>query len=797
LAALVLCGIRFWPSVLLGAFLFNFFSSIPHAAALPIAIGNTASAVFGAMLLRRFKFQSSLERLRDVLLLIAVGGILGPVVAASVGVTALFVSGAKPWSSYPLAWFIWWTGDAMGVLIISPLLFTLPHALRALRHRSIEAFLLLASSIAATAVIFDNRLGLDAIVQTLALMVVPFVIWAAVRFQLFGSAAISAIVAGIAVTETARGSGPFVQHGSITDAILLQLVLAVIAGTGLVIASVRRERATAEDALETEQRLRAAADALQTSEQRFRVMAETSPDAVFTIEHDGRIRFVNQAAEQIFGYATQALIGMNISQLMPEYFGTVKLNHTSTSLSAEAPFNWSRSELLGIHSSGRRIPVELSFGELQSGNERLFTGYVRDITDRKRSERRLATEHSVTRTLSEATDLASAANDILRGLGECLGWEFGSIWIVEKGAERLRCIGVWHAESLSVPQFEAETRTRTFVPGIGLPGRVWCTGSSAWIPDVVGDSNFPRGALAAGEGLHGAFGFPIRVADQVYGVVEFFSRRVEEPDPELLHMADALGTLIGHFVHRKEAEAALRTSERLATAGRLAATIAHEINNPLESVTNLLYLLHRDPTLGDSAQMQVELAERELARAAHIARRTLTFYRENSKPSIVCIPELLDNLLEMYASRLDKARVTVEKRYQRNEAITAIPGELQQLFSNLLNNALDAMEMGGKLEVAVRGARSWKSGVRGVRVTIADTGPGVPLSIRKNLFQPFFTTKAQTGTGLGLWVVKQIVDKHSGTIQVRSRLGGRNNAGACFSVFIPTGTEQGLTVGSS
>jgi PAS domain S-box-containing protein len=763
---------------------------------LPIAIGNTASAVVGTTLLRRLKFQSSLNRLRDVLLLITMGGILGPIIAASVGVTALFLSGAKPWSSFPLAWFIWWTGDAMGVLIFSPFLFTLPRAFHSLRHRSVEAFLLLASSVAATTVIFDNRLGLNAFVQTLALLVVPFVIWAAVRFQLFGSAAISAVVAAIAVAETARGSGPFVQHGSITDAILLQLVLAVIAGTGLVIAAVIRERATAEDALETEQRLRAAAEALRLSEQRFRVMAETSPDAVLTIDQNGEIRFVNQAAEQIFGYVTYDFMGMNVSQLMPEYFGAVNTDDPARPTS-NVPFNWSRRELLGLHSSGREIPVELSFGELQIGGERLFTGYVRDITDRKRSERRLATEHAVTRTLSDATDLAGAANDILRGVGECLGWEFGSIWIVDKGAERLRCIDVWRTKALSAPRFEAETRTRTFAPGIGLPGRVWNSGSPEWIPDVVGDSNFPRGALAAAEGLHGAFGFPIRVADQIYGVVEFFSRRVEEPDQELLRMADALGTLIGHFVHRKEAEAALRTSERLATAGRLAATIAHEINNPLESVTNLLYLLHRDPALGASARMQVELAERELARAAHIARRTLTFYRENSKPSIVSIPELLDNLLEMYASRLNKARVTVAKRYRKSEAITAIPGELQQLFSNLLNNALDAMEMGGKLEVSVRLSRNWRTGSDGVRVTIADSGPGVPLSIRKNLFQPFFTTKSQTGTGLGLWVVKQIVDKHSGTIHLRSRLGRGSGGGACFSVFIPTGTEQGFSVASN
>src|SRR4029079_10558979 len=210
-----------------------------------------------------------------------------------------------------------------------------------------------------------------------------------------------------------------------------------------------KERATAEDALETEQSLRSAAEALRISEQRFRIMAETSPDAVLTIEQDGRIRFANQAAEQIFGYPANHFVGMNVSQLMPEYFRVMNRNDAATSTSSDVPFNSSRSELVGIHSSGRRIPVELSFGELQAGNDRLFTGYARDITDRKRSERRLATEHAVTRTLSEANDLAGAAADILRGVGECLGWEFGAIWIVDKSAEHLRCIDLWHTESLT------------------------------------------------------------------------------------------------------------------------------------------------------------------------------------------------------------------------------------------------------------------------------------------------------------------------------------------------------------
>jgi PAS domain S-box-containing protein len=796
LAVLLRWGVRFWPGITLGAFLFNFFSPIPHAAAFPIALGNTLSAVVGTLVLQRIGFRTSLERLSDVLALMGIGALMSPIVAASIGVTGLFLSGAAPWSSFARAWLVWWVGDAMGVLIVAPLLLKAPRINRSLKS-VLEAALLPILLALATLLVFDNRIGLNPSDDALALIVFPFVIWAAIRFQVGGAAVAAAVVAVIAVWETANGSGPFVRFTALQDALLLQLLLALVSGTGLVIAAVMSERVKAEDALQTEQALRIATAALQESEQRFRTMAETASDAVFTIDTNSTILFVNQAAERTFGYTVEEMQGRELTMLMPEYYRALHQSAVGRYLAThERHLDWSSVELPGLHKSGREVPLELSFGEFVAHGRHLFTGYARDITQRKRAERRLATQHAVTRVLAESDDLVTAAPKILQSVCECLGWEMGAIWLVDPRAQVLRCLEVWHQPLAHMTEFVVGTRERTFAPGIGLPGRVWSCGAAAWVPDVTADSNFPRAAVAERAQLHGAFGFPIRAADQIRGVVEFFSSEIREPDPELLRMADALGTQIGELLQRKEAEAALRSAEKLAAAGRLAGTIAHEINNPLESVTNILYLLRIEPSLTETGRQYAKTAEMELARVAQIARRTLTFYRESWNPAPVNIPELLNGLVQSYSQKIAAGRVSVERRFRSDSTISALGDELRQVFSNLLINALDAMENGGTLTLCVYASRNWCTGRRGVRVLVADTGPGIRVQDRKMLFEPFYTSKKQTGTGLGLWIAREIVQKHGGTIRVANRLSA-GLVGSCFAVFLPDDASEQLLLAAS
>jgi two-component system, chemotaxis family, CheB/CheR fusion protein len=253
-------------------------------------------------------------------------------------------------------------------------------------------------------------------------------------------------------------------------------------------------------------------------------------------------------------------------------------------------------------------------------------------------------------------------------------------------------------------------------------------------------------------------------------------------------MRDQSGHIIGcsaiarDISTQKRAEMALRRNEKLATAGRLAATVAHEINNPLEAVTNLLYLARHDRT---RQQEYLTRAERELQRIGAIARQTLGFVREGTSTIPLNIAETLDQVLQLYQPKLNAKRVRIEKKYDRQVEIRGFPGELRQLFSNLIINAVDAMNEGGRLLLRVGRAHEWTSRQRpGVRIVVADTGAGIRRSDITHIFEPFYTTKTDAGTGLGLWLSHGIIQKHGGSIRVRSRT-NPGQSGTAFCVFLP------------
>ena len=234
---------------------------------------------------------------------------------------------------------------------------------------------------------------------------------------------------------------------------------------------------------------------------------------------------------------------------------------------------------------------------------------------------------------------------------------------------------------------------------------------------------------------------------------------------------------------RKMSEEALRRSEKLAATGRLAASIAHEINNPLAAVTNALYILRTSPQLPAMALNYVKTAEAELARVVHITRQTLAFYREVASPVSTSVQQLLDEVLSAYSSKIEGTRITLEKRYADVGPLSAFPGELRQVFSNLVLNAIEAVANSGKVSIHVKHVHDG-DGQEGVCVSVADDGPGIAPEHMNRIFEPFFTTKESKGTGLGLWVSQGIVHKHKGSIKVRSSISPVYH-GTCFMVFLP------------
>jgi signal transduction histidine kinase len=251
-----------------------------------------------------------------------------------------------------------------------------------------------------------------------------------------------------------------------------------------------------------------------------------------------------------------------------------------------------------------------------------------------------------------------------------------------------------------------------------------------------------------------------------------------------------VGAIAVEATERKQAEDALRKTEKLAAAGRLAASIAHEINNPLEAVTNLLYLLRQHPSLDGEASAYAELAQQEISRVAEMTQQTLRFYRQSTLPVVANIGELLDSVLTVYVGRLAAAQIEVSRKYEPELELYCFSGEMRQLFANLIGNAIDAIGHGGHVWLSARRSRSWVDGSPGVRLFVADDGCGMTAATRERIFEPFFTTKETTGTGLGLWISSEIIAKHHGTVRVASRPAGdrsQKHSGTVFMVFLPDG----------
>ena len=240
---------------------------------------------------------------------------------------------------------------------------------------------------------------------------------------------------------------------------------------------------------------------------------------------------------------------------------------------------------------------------------------------------------------------------------------------------------------------------------------------------------------------------------------------------------------------QKKVERALHTTEKLATVGRMAATIAHEINNPLEAVTNLVYLA-QSCMADENGKRFLQQAQQELARVALLTKQTLGFYRETKGARQLTLGELVTPLVSVFSARARNKQISIETQIRNDPSILGIAGELRQLFANLLNNSIDAVPNAGRIMIRIERAKE-SSGPRreGARLTVCDNGPGIARELRKKLFEPFFTTKIEVGTGLGLWVSSNIVRKHEGSIKVRSST-EPGKSWTVFSVFFPSAAES-------
>jgi PAS domain S-box-containing protein len=257
---------------------------------------------------------------------------------------------------------------------------------------------------------------------------------------------------------------------------------------------------------------------------------------------------------------------------------------------------------------------------------------------------------------------------------------------------------------------------------------------------------------------------------------------------------DEAGRVIGaakiarDITQQKKTEQALRTTERLASVGRLAATVAHEINNPLEAVTNLVYLA-KSCAVRTEVREYLAAVEEELDRISHLTKQTLGFYRESKAPSAVRVGAMLNPLISVFGTRARNKGIEIRPEIRRDPEIYAVAGEIRQLIANLLSNSIDAVDSGGLIRIRVDSTRVKGQNSAGTRITVADSGLGIPPSVRSKLFEPFFTTKKDVGTGLGLWVCRNIVERHHGSIRVKSST-TPGRSWTVFSVWLPFAQES-------
>jgi PAS domain S-box-containing protein len=542
-----------------------------------------------------------------------------------------------------------------------------------------------------------------------------------------------------------------------------------------------------EDALTSalaHRNLLASEEALRTSEERFRTLVDHATDAIFLYDEEDMVIDVNHQASEALGYTRDELIGMRTCQfdpdLSPEKFQWIKQRLRED---GSATFNARH-----CRKDGSLFPVEVRARTFNRGGRLFAIALASDITDRRRREQRLLAQFSVTRTLSEAGSLEEAAPRILGELCEALEWDRGTFWRVDPEAGGLVRVQTWPSDTFARTGSGLVSGTGGF--GKELPWRVWSSGAPAWIPDMALDQELQREESAANDGLRAAFAFPISLRNGVLGVIEFFSRKVRDADPELMQMMTSVGSQVGQFIERTRAEDALRhareklvQASHMATVAELSASIAHEINQPLQAVVAngqacQRWLAATPPDI-DRARLSAEAIVYDGKATADVISRIRALFKRTAPAKVeLDINKLMLQVCTLMADDIHGNGISLKTQLAQD--VPMIRGDavqIQQVIVNLVRNAIEALsattERPKLLEI-----RSWRDGDNLV-VNVQDEGMGI--ANLETIFEPFTTTK-ETGMGMGLAICRSIVEAHGGRIWVV-----RNEIrGVTFSFSFPT-----------
>lgn len=487
---------------------------------------------------------------------------------------------------------------------------------------------------------------------------------------------------------------------------------------------------------------------IAVSDERSRQLLRANPFGMTISRPDGQIEYANESILKMLGYTVEDVDNgaLNFWNLTPPEFIPISRSSVQQVLETGSCPAYEKEY---IHRDGHRIPVILGstlIPNLEGGYD--IASFITDLTELKRAQRNLETsERKLNEKLAEMETIYRTA-------------PIGLAFFDPKEYRYLR-INDHQAGVIGKPKSDILGKKITEIAPIKGLRELFDLAASG-IPVV----NHP---------LEGEL--PGRPHEHRHWTVNYSP--VFAPTGELMGITAA----VLEVTEKHRAEDALRESEKLAAVGRLAASISHEINNPLEAITNLLYLARHET---DEIQRNeyLDTAQHEVGRVSQIATQTLRFHRQPGKPSAVKAEDLIEPVLALYAGRLINSRVRIERRYLSFTTFRCMEGDMRQVLNNLIGNAIDAMRTGGTLYVRSADTVAPYTNEPLVRITIADTGYGMTPETKERAFEAFYTTKGIGGTGLGLWISKGIVDKHGGKLCLRSRQ-QTGHAGTVFHLYMP------------